>query len=376
MNRIIALTIGLFIAFYAGESSARQKKADISTALSSKIGAALKEVVHREKIPGIIAGIASSEGLLSVSSEGVRKIGSREKITNHDLIHLGSCTKAMTSAMLATLVSEGLLKWDTQLIQVLPELKKDVHANYHSITLWQLLTHRSRVPANAENWWKYRNLELKERRIEIIRENLKAAPKVGLGAYNYSNLGYMIAGCMAEKVTGQTWESLMQKRIFSPLDMKTAGFGPPGALGKIMQPWGHRRIEREWKPRQFDNAEALGPAGRVHCSVSDWAKFLSLHLSNSNKDLLSKKLLQKIVTPTGQYAGGWVIVERNWGKGIVLTHNGSNTMWYAVVWVAPKLDRTFIVATNSKDEKSRNICDKLIGELIKIDRDQKATTED
>ena len=83
----------------------------------------------------------------------------------------------MTSAMLATLVSEGLLKWNTQLIQVLPELKKDVHANYHSITLWQLLTHRSRVPANAENWWKYRNLELKERRIEIIRENLKATPK-------------------------------------------------------------------------------------------------------------------------------------------------------------------------------------------------------
>ena len=168
----------------------------------------------------------------------------------------------------------------------------------------------------------------------------------------------------------------MQKRIFSPLDMKTAGFGPPGALGKTMQPWGHRRIEREWRPRQFDNAEALGPAGRVHCSLADWAKFLSLHLSNSNKDLLSKKLLQKIVTPTGQYAGGWVIVERNWGKGIVLTHNGSNTMWYAVVWVAPILDRTFIVATNSKDEKSRNICDKLIGELIKIDRDQKATTED
>ncbi len=282
----------------------------------------------------------------------------------------------MTSLMLATLVSEGLLKWDTQLIQVLPELKKDINANYHSITIWQLLTHRSRVPANAGNWWKYRNFELKKRRIEIIRENLKAAPKVSPGAYNYSNLGYMIAGSMAEKVTGETWESLMQKRIFGPLNMKTAGFGPPGALGKIEQPWGHRRLKREWQPKQFDNAQALGPAGRVHCSLADWAKFLSLQLPNSNGDFLSKKLLKKLVTPTGQYAGGWVIVERNWGKGICLTHNGSNTMWYAVVWVAPKLDRTFIVATNSKDEKSRNLCDKLIGELIKIDRERKTVVQD
>ena len=78
-------------------------------------------------------------------------------------------------------------------------------------------------------------------------------------------------------------------------------------------------------------------------------------------------ILNKLKAPTDQYAGGWIVVKRSWGKGFVLTHSGSNTMWYTVVWVAPRLNRAFIVATNSKDENSRSICDKLIGKLIKID---------
>ncbi|SVE29819.1 uncharacterized protein METZ01_LOCUS482673, partial [marine metagenome] len=72
-----------------------------------KIEAALEEAVAQEKVPGMVAAITSSEGVLAIGSAGIRKIGSRKKMTEHDLIHLGSCTKAMTSVLLATLVAEG-----------------------------------------------------------------------------------------------------------------------------------------------------------------------------------------------------------------------------------------------------------------------------
>ena len=105
----------------------------------------------------------------------------------------------------------------------------------------------------------------------------------------------------------------------------------------------------------------MGPAGRVHCNVEDCAKFISLQLpKNQSRALYDHDILNKLKTPTDQYAGGWIVVKRSWGKGFVLTHSGSNTMWYTVVWVAPRLNRAFIVATNSKDENSRSICDKLI----------------
>jgi len=337
-------------------------------AKSKKIEEALLEAVAQAKVPGMVAAITSSEGVLTIGTAGVRKIESEVKLTGQDHIHLGSCTKAMTSVLLATLVAERQLTWETSLIDVLPELKGKIHPDYHAITIWQLLTHRAGVEANAANWWVYGKMELKKRRLAILQANLKEAPTRKQGVYHYSNLGYMIAGCMAEKVNGSTWESLMQKRIFDPLGMDSAGFGPPGASGKTDQPWGHVRSGEGWRPRQFDNAEALGPAGRVHASFADWAKFLAMQLSGGKSLGLDRKILDKLVTPTGTYAGGWRVTKRPWGKGTVLTHSGSNTMWYALVWVAPQLDRAFLVATNSRDNDSHAICDQMIGKLIQINQ--------
>ena len=337
-------------------------------AKSKKIEEALLEAVAQAKVPGMVAAITSSEGVLTIGTAGVRKIESEVKLTGQDHIHLGSCTKAMTSVLLATLVAERKLTWETSLIDVLPELKGKIHPDYHAITIWQLLTHRAGVEANAANWWVYGKMELKKRRLAILQANLKEASARKQGEYHYSNLGYLIAGCMAEKLTGSTWEALMRKRIFDPLGMDSAGFGPPGASGKTNQPWGHVRSGEGWRPRQFDNAEALGPAGRVHASFADWAKFLAMQLSGGKSLGLDRKILDKLITPTGTYAGGWRVTKRPWGKGTVLTHSGSNTMWYALVWVAPQLDRAFLVATNSRDNDSHAICDQMIGKLIQINQ--------
>jgi CubicO group peptidase (beta-lactamase class C family) len=57
--------------------------------------------------------------------------------------------------------------------------------------------------------------------------------------YAYSNVGYALAGLMAEQVCGKSWESLMQKRLFDPLGMASAGFGTPGIGEAVTQPWGH-----------------------------------------------------------------------------------------------------------------------------------------
>jgi len=335
---------------------------------SGEIKEFLADTVAREEIPGLVGAITSSKGVLALGSAGVRKHGSEVAISDADLIHLGSCTKAMTSSMIGLLVKEGALGWETSLIEALPDLKGAIDPSFYSVTLWQLLTHRGGVPANAKDWWSHARMPLIERRIALLKESLKLPVAHKKGSYLYSNLGYMIAGCIAERVTGLTWESMMQKRLFTPLGMKSAGFGSPGALGDVDQPWGHRRSEGKWSPRQFDNAPSLGPAGRIHCSMSDWARFLGCYLPTGERLGLGQDGLKKLVTPIGQYAGGWIVAKRPWAKGVVLTHSGSNTMWYATVWLAPNLDRAFVVATNCRDERSHGICDQVIGRLIRINQ--------
>ena len=352
-----------------GKKSSSPLESVKNNAASEQIRQELDQLIAKEKLPGMVAAIVSSDGILAIGAAGVRKDGSRNAIETTDLLHLGSCTKAMTAVLLATLVAEDQLTWDTTLIEILPSLKKRIHPAYHNVTVWQLLTHRSSLPNGAKNWWAYQDRKLPNQRLALLEKSLENAPTGASGEYLYSNLGYMAAGCMAEELTGDSWETLMKERIFEPLGMNSAGFGPPGKEGKIEQPWGHNRKGGSWQPSQGDNAPSLGPAGTVHCSIEDWGKFVTLQLSESNALGLNKALMNKLITPTiGTYAAGWGISERSWGKGKVINHSGSNTMWLSVVWAAPNIDRAFLVVTNSKDPNSDKICDQVIAKMIEIDQ--------
>lgn len=335
---------------------------------SEEINRALSEIVKSDKAPGMIAAIVSGDGVVAIGVSGVRKVGSGIPITGNDLVHLGSCTKAMTAVMLATLVAEGKLSWEMKLVDAIPDLKKSIHPDYQSITLWQLLTHRAGLPSNPLNWSAHSTKEIKARRLAILKDNLSSAPASKSGEFNYSNFGYMIAACMAEEVTGLSWESLMKQRLFNPLGMTSAGFGVPDKRQTIDQPWGHGGSGGNWHPSNFYDAEALGPAGEIHCSIADWARFLSLFMPGKNP-VLDETYINKLIEPVGFYAGGWGIIEgRPWAKGKVLTHNGSNGIWYATVIVAPMIGRAYVVVTNSRDFSStEDMCAETINKLIRID---------
>jgi CubicO group peptidase (beta-lactamase class C family) len=334
---------------------------------SAAITQALRVVVNNGDAPGMIAAIISHEGILAIGAAGVRKSGTDIPMTINDIVHLGSCTKAMTSAMIATLVAEGKLNWDMMLVEAIPQVINKINPAFQKITLRQLLTHRAGLPQNPVDWDAHAAKEIKERRLAILVDHLGTPPEKP-GEFNYSNFGYMVAACMAEQVTGLSWESLMKQRLFDPLGMSSAGFGEPDKRRSTEQPWGHSGFGGKWQPSRSYDPEAIGPAGEVHCTVEDWARFLSIHLAG-NRSILEQKYLDKLVEPVGFYASGWgVIDDLPWAKGRVLTHNGSNGIWYATVMVAPGLDRAFVVVTNSRDfSRTGDRCSEMITRLVRLD---------
>jgi CubicO group peptidase (beta-lactamase class C family) len=177
---------------------------------------------------------------------------------------------------------------------------------------------------------------------------------------------------MLEKATGKTWEELMRTMLFEPLGMKSAGFGAPATPGKVDQPWGHTRgTLGGFKPvppgPQADNPPAIGPAGTVHCSLPDLAKFVVFHLAGERGDsrLLKAESFKKLHASAGDdYALGWVVLEREWAGGRALMHNGSNTMFYIVVWMAPDRNCAVIVATNVGVDAAFAGCDEAASKLI------------
>jgi CubicO group peptidase (beta-lactamase class C family) len=196
---------------------------------------------------------------------------------------------------------------------------------------------------------------LQDARTEVAATMLARAPEAKPGErFLYSNAGYMIAGAIAERAGGAAFEELLTKELFAPLGMASAGFGAPGDEQAADQPWGHRRRGDALEPVFRDNPPAMAPAGTVHCSLRDWAKFAALHLGVPTGDagpLLSAKTLAELHAPPagGDYALGWGVTKRPWAPGPVLTHSGSNTMWFCVAWLAPEPKFGVLVACNQGD---------------------------
>jgi CubicO group peptidase (beta-lactamase class C family) len=369
---LVAVSQGLAIwcgsAF--GQTKAIEKKeaAPAPIRADERINEILAPVRDLHHLPGLIGAILTGNRLAAIGSLGIRKIGAPDSLRVTDSVHLGSCTKAMTATMIGTLIDEGKLSSESTIRQVFPKLAPELHRDFQGVTLRQLLTHCAGLPADGP-WWELSGKTSTQKRRDLLVKMLGVEPQSQPGStYAYSNVGYVVAGLMAEHVTGEAWETLMRRRLFEPLAMDSAGFGSPGHSGRVDQPWGHHAVGDEVKPTQRDNAPAMGPAGVVHCSVPDWAKFAALHLrgAQGKAKLLKPATFRMLHTPPAgnEYACGWYVYERSWSGGRTLMHSGSNTNWYVTLWIAPARDFAILTATNQGGDAAAKACDEAVSALI------------
>ena len=348
----------------------------------------LQEIRAEFHLPALAAGIVTPLGLQESGCVGVRKQGHSTPVTGDDLWHLGSCTKAMTATMIGTLVQEDKLHWDTGLLDTFPELREKMPDDFRRITLTQLLTHHSGLPANGPWHDLGEDLTTTAQRRRLLDNMLVRGLEHPPGnQFAYSNVGYALAGLMAETVTGQAWEELMRARLFRPLEMQSVGFGIPGTLGQVDQPWGHHSTLLGLGPLkavQLDNAASIGPAGTVHAALQSWGQFLAAHLA-SDPGLLPTEIWDTLHRPfkpghttdgnaadknqPSDYAMGWVVVDRPWargddGQGLALTHGGSNTVNYCVCWLAPQRQFGIIACTNTGQANAPQALDKTVSHMI------------
>jgi CubicO group peptidase (beta-lactamase class C family) len=337
-----------------------------------KVEDLLEPIRQKHQLPALAGVVVAGSGLEAVGAVGVRKAGTDIAATAEDLWHIGSNTKAMTAALIGRLVEQSKLKWETTIEDAFPDLATEWPPVFKKLTLLHLLSHRAGLPPNLLWAVLPRTGSIREQRLAALKLAASARLLSEPGTkYLYSNLGYVIAGTMAEAVADSSWEELIKKMLFEPLGMQNVGYGGVGTPGKIDQPWGHTA---DGKPvsgngPDMDNPPVLGPAGRVHCSLEDWALFIADQLrgARGEKALLKPETYQTLHAPPfgGNYALGWGVAEREWGKGTVLTHSGSNTMNMAVVWLAPRRDFAILVVSNQGGEGAYKACNEAASALIR-----------
>lgn len=330
---------------------------------------ALEEVLQAVReatgVPGLAAAVLEGDRIAAAGAVGLRAREWSAPVTREDLWHIGSCTKSMTATLAGVLCEEGVVGFDWTLDRLFPELAEGMSPDWKRVTLLQVLQHRGGFEVNAlREWLRLTHHEggVTGARAELARTVLLQPPQRKPGEFLYSNVGYVIAGAALERATGKSWEDLMRERLFAPLGMTTAGFGAPGGIQQADQPRGHASGRSLPPGPDADNPPWMGPAGTVHLSVADWGRFLALHLAGARGEptpLLSRETFAELHRPEGEsrYACGWIVQPRDWARGDVLIHNGSNTMWYCVVFLAPERDLAMMALCNEAGEAAARACD-------------------
>jgi D-alanyl-D-alanine carboxypeptidase len=340
----------------------------------------------KAKLPALGAIVVKDGRVAAAGMTGVRKAGGEVPAELDDTFHLGSNTKAMTALLAARLVEQGTLSWQTTVGEVLRATNPGMHEGWDKVTLLQLLRNRGGFakdvpPLLWRSLWR-EGEDPVEQRARLVAGVTVLAPIAAPGEkFEYSNTGFAVAGAMMETRTKTPWEELMRVHVFAPLKMESAGFGAPAAGedgDAPRQPWGHTPNGKPVGPGpRADNPAAIAPAGRAHMNLRDWTKYITLHLRGDARNpareaaLVSAEAFDLLHEPAGEYACGWGVARRAWAKGdrdgdtgVTLTHAGSNTMWYSVVWMVPEKDFAVLVVTNQGGDAAQRATDEAVGKIL------------
>ncbi|MEM6572487.1 MAG: serine hydrolase domain-containing protein [Planctomycetota bacterium] len=302
--------------------------------------------------PALTAAIVEGGRIVDVAAVGSRATGAESPdVLLDDRFHIGSVAKSMTASMIARLVEDGRLVWTDTIGDAYAGVEFD--PAYAEVTLLEVLQHRAGLPQQLtitdEEDELLRALPgtPTEQRAAYVAEML-ATPRLADATFQYSNAGYSVAGHWAERVTGRSWEDLVQEHVFGALRLRRSGIGWPATPARPAQPRGHFPDGSALRAQGVDEyplGPFMHPAGHVHTSARDLARYAAAHLNGlvGREDFLLPETVQFLHTPLpgAPYACGWQITG---GKH---AHDGSAGTFHALIEVVPSEDRAVVVLTNA-----------------------------
>ena len=321
--------------------------------------AGLQVEIDRVRSAGNMPGLAMvvvENGVITTVASGNRSAVGAVPLATSDPFQVGSQTKAVTGMLVARLVEKKQLRWDSNLAELFPAWSATMHPTLRTATVEQLLRHRSGIKRDLDEGdaVQLRPLatgELTADRATTALHVLRQAPtSTPNQAYRYSNLGYMLLGMIAEKAGGATYEQLMAREVFAPLQV-VAGFGFPGDAG-ASQPLGHVAQGAGWTPTTLSGEERyvtdlMLPAGGLMLSAPEYGKLLRAQLEGlkGQSTYLDSETFKLIHTPVDGYGFGWAVTD-DATLGRNSAHAGSWGTYYVFAIVVPGANRAVAIMCN------------------------------
>jgi len=266
----------------------------------------MNDIINKKRVPGAVFAVAKESKVLYSKAFGVSSVESQKKVTTDTLFHIGSTHKAITSLLIAVLVDEGVLTWDTKAQDIYEDFTLSDESYASQITIRQLLDMSAGLPE------KFDNPPSKAR--GLLEELTDIQLKPPESQYEYSNLSVSIAGYLAvlaqkkfEKgsiseddleTLHSGYEKLLREKVLTPIGMKSSYLYINEAKATNRMSSSHyleegRFIVAESEDRTVD---VFAPAGGLKSTVIDMIKYTMVEeqqgITAEGKRIVSKKNMQ------------------------------------------------------------------------------------
>ncbi len=238
----------------------------------------LDAAIARYQLPGLAVGVVKDGEVIYRGTRGEVEIGSGQPVDRNTIFKIASNSKAMTAALLGRLVDQGKLRWADPVTKHLPDFRMQQDWVTREIQVRDLLIHNSGLPAGAGDLmlWPEPNHFT---RADVLHGMRYLKPKWSFRSrYAYDNTLYIVAGELAAKAGGASYEALTQREVFEPLGLSRCRVGAwsRDAVGNVAQP--HRLRDGHFNVVNRDLGDipvsTMAAAGGVRCSLDDmltWA---------------------------------------------------------------------------------------------------------
>lgn len=346
----------------------------LSTSGLEQVRLFMQQVVETQvQVPGAVLGLAQGNSIVFMEAFGERNADTGEKLTIENLLHIGSTNKMITSFMIAALVDEGVLQWDTRAVDIYPDFLTSDSAASASITIRQLLDMTSGLPRDAEVETSEPARALFDR---LSEQTLISTPGTN---YQYSNLSSSLAGYLAvlantKAKTGQITEAdlnnlhggytdLLKSKVLTPIGMNSSTLSANEALATGRLSEAHERVNNKFSvsPSIDNDPDNIAPAGGLKSTISDMLGYIITDMLQgvsptgarvvSATNVAERQKLSTGPANASEYGLSIEVVELANGINYI-GHSGSFGNFNSVMGFFPQKQLAFVLLTNGESAEA------------------------
>jgi len=346
----VALVLGrLLPKGYSRESFAGKKANTLDQARIAELSRFIEQGQKVTGVPGVALGLVQDGKVIFADGFGVKELGGTEKPDSDTLFMVASNTKALTTLLLAKLVDEHRMTWQTPATTLFPSFHLGDAETTRSVQVKHLICACTGMPRQDMEWLFEYGKMTPESSLALLG-TMQPTSKFG-ELFQYSNLMAAAAGYTGAHVlypqmeVGAAYDRAMQSYVFDPLGMKATTFDYARALaGNHASPHSPDVNGKPARALMSVNYAAIPvrPAGAAWSSVRDMLKYVSMELAEgklpdgktyiSKEPLLERRVSQVSIGKDVTYGMG-LMVDTTYGVPVV--HHGGDLIGYHsdMIWL-------------------------------------------